>query len=131
MTTKALTAAALACLIALPAQAFEISFTWGILKSCTIRRPNTVANPRFVLKDVPDGTAYIRFTLKDHDAPNYNHGGGLVAYGGQQVIAPGAFKYKSPCPPGGVHTYEWTATAQKKKNGGKLATAKARRSSPE
>ena len=32
-------------------------------------------------------------------------------YGGETVIQPGAFKYKSPCPPSGSHTYEWTITA--------------------
>jgi len=28
------------------------------------------------------------------------------------VIKPGAFKYESPCPPSGSHTYEWDATAK-------------------
>ncbi|OAN78367.1 hypothetical protein A8B82_10865 [Sulfitobacter sp. EhC04] len=68
--------------------------------------------------------------MTDRDVPNYNHGGGVVAYNGQKVIAPGAFKYKSPCPPSGRHTYEWTATAQTKKNGGALATARAARKYP-
>jgi len=46
------------------------------------------------------------------------------------VIQPGAFKYKSPCPPSGSHTYEWTITAigDKKK---KLGKAKATREYPE
>lgn len=124
---------ATATLIALstPAAAFEFSFTWDGLKLCTTGKPNTVPNPAFVLKDVPEGTKFIRFKLKDRDVPNYKHGGGVVAYNGQSTIKPGAFKYKSPCPPSGSHTYEWTATAQTKKNGGKLATAKARRDYPE
>lgn len=45
------------------------------------------------------------------------------------TIAPGAFKYASPCPPGGKHTYEWTAVARDKA-GKTLATAKARRKYP-
>jgi len=54
-----------------------------------------------------------------------------VAYSGQDAIAPGAFKYKSPCPPGGVHTYEWTATAMTDRGGGVLGTASATRQYPE
>lgn len=114
-----------------PAFAFDISFNWDGLKSCTSGNPNTVANPAFTLKDVPEGTKFIRFKLVDKNVPGFNHGGGTVAWNGEAVVATGAFKYKSPCPPNGSHTYEWTATAQSKKNGGKLAEAKARRKYPE
>ena len=79
--------------------------------------------------DLAAATATIRMT--DLDVPSYNHGSGLVAYHGEKVIAPGAFRYKSPCPPGGRHTYEWTATAQTRKMGGKLGVARARRPYPE
>ncbi len=48
------------------------------------------------------------------DAPDYNHGGGTVEYTGQSVIELGAFKYESPCPPNGTHTYVWNATAKNK-----------------
>jgi hypothetical protein len=123
--------AATAILLAAPASAFEISFTWDGLKSCTSGTPNTVANPRFILKDVPEGTKFIRFKLVDTEVRAFDHGGGVVAWGGQEVIEPGAFKYKSPCPPDGSHTYEWTATAQSKKSGGKLGSAKAARPYPE
>ena len=112
------------------ASAFEIGFDWAGLKLCTSGNPNKVTNPQFTLTDVPAGTKYIRFKLVDRDVPGYNHGGGLVAYTGQSVIAPGAFKYKSPCPPSGRHTYEWRATAQSRKNGGKLGVAKAARKYP-
>jgi len=104
------------------ASAFEINFDWTGLKLCTSGTPNRVLNPAFTLKDVPAGTKYIRFKLVDLDVPNYNHGGGVVKYTGQPVIAPGAFKYKSPCPPNGTHKYQWQATAQTKKNGGKIVT---------
>jgi phosphatidylethanolamine-binding protein (PEBP) family uncharacterized protein len=112
------------------ALAFEIGFDWKGLKLCTTGNPNRVHNPRFIVKDVPAGTKYIRFKLVDRDAPGYNHGGGVVAYTGQSAIEPGAFKYKSPCPPSGRHTYIWTATAQSRKNGGKLDVAKAARKYP-
>lgn len=112
------------------AQAFEINFTWDGLKLCTSGNPNRVSNPAFSLKNVPEGTKFIRFKLVDKDVPGYNHGGGVVKYTGQKSIKPGAFKYKSPCPPNGRHTYQWKATAQKKKNGGKLATAARQRKYP-
>lgn len=118
-------------LAALPASAFEMSFAWGPLKSCTSGNPDTVASPAFKLKDVPDGTKFIRFKLTDKNAPGYNHGGGTVAWKGAGTVPAGAFKYKSPCPPDGAHTYEWTATAMSKKNGGKLGEARARRKYPE
>lgn len=117
-------------LTATSASAFEINFTWDGLKLCTSGNPNRVSNPAFALKGVPAGTKFIRFKLVDLDVPQYNHGGGVVKYQGQDVIKPGAFKYKSPCPPNGKHTYRWTATAQTKKNGGKLATAQKSRQYP-
>lgn len=112
------------------AQAFEIDFSWAGLKLCTSGNPNRVSNPEFTLKDVPAGTKFIRFQLVDLDVPGYNHGGGVVAYSGQAKVAPGTFKYKSPCPPNGPHTYEWRATAQSKKNGGKIATTTKARKYP-
>ena len=118
-------------LFALPASAFDLSFEWGPLKACTSGSPNTVDNPVFTLQGVPDGTKFIRFKLKDKNVPHYNHGGGTVAWNGEAAVRAGAFKYQSPCPPNGSHVYEWTATAMSKKNGGKLAEAKAKRKYPE
>ena len=106
-----------------------LSFKWGNIPLCTTGRPNTVANPEFILKGVPSGTTSVHFRLKDLDATGYNHGGGKVAMTGSGKVPSGVFKYKSPCPPGGKHTYEWTATA--KTGSKKLATAKARRRYPE
>ena len=117
-----------------PAQAaeFRISFNWSGLKLCTSGRPNTVANPAFTVKGVPKGTKFIQFRLVDLDVPSYNHGGGVVAISKDGKIPRGAFKYKSPCPPNGTHTYEWTATAKTKKGfgGQKLGVAKAQRKYP-
>ena len=106
-----------------------VSFKWGGIPLCTTGKPNTVANPEFVLKGVPEGTNRLSFKLKDLDVPSYNHGGGKVKMSQSGKVPSGVFKYKSPCPPGGVHTYEWTATAQ---IGNKTAAvAKARRKYPE
>jgi phosphatidylethanolamine-binding protein (PEBP) family uncharacterized protein len=93
---------------------FAISFRWGEIPLCTSGRPNVVPNPRFVLSNVPAGTKFIEFTMTDLDVPTYDHGGGTVSYTGENIIEPGAFTYKSPCPPSGSHRYQWTATAKEK-----------------
>lgn len=108
---------------------FGFTFNWSGLKKCTSGKPNRVANPPFKLSNVPAGVARIDFKMKDRNAPGYNHGGGKVKYKGGTSIAQGAFKYKSPCPPGGRHTYEWTATARDAK-GKKLAVAKSSKKYP-
>ena len=93
------------------ADEFKMSFEWGDIPLCTTGSPNIVDNPVFTLSGVPEGTKFIAFRLTDLDVPGYNHGGGTVEYTGQTIIEPGAFSYKSPCPPNGSHTYEWTASA--------------------
>jgi len=115
------------------ADSFSIGFTWDGLKKCNSGNPNSVQNPAFVVKNIPAGTQVIEFRLKDLDVPGFNHGGGTVAVTSDGTIAPGAFKYQSPCPPGGKHKYEWTATAKSKKgsDGKKLGVAKATRKYPE
>lgn len=106
-----------------------LSFKWGNIPLCTNGRPNTVPNPEFILKGVPAGTTQVDFRLTDLNVPSYNHGGGKVKMTGSGKVPSGLFKYKSPCPPNAVHTYQWTATA---KAGGKtLATATGRRKYPE
>ena len=114
-----------------PVQAgdFEIAFEWGDIPKCTTGRPNQVDNPVFTLSNVPKGTVQIHFKMKDRDVPTFDHGGGKVDYIGIDVIEQGAFKYKSPCPPSGKHTYEWTGTAIDG-NGDKLGKAKARKKYP-
>ena len=112
------------------AEEFSISFEWGDIKKCTTGRPNMVLNPIFTLNNVPEGTKFLKFKMKDKNAPSYNHGGGKIEYFGESVIEPGAFTYKSPCGPSGKHIYEWTVTAQSEKNSGKLAVAKAKKKQP-
>lgn len=125
-------AAMLAGAIALPARAGDFSFTfeWGGIPRCTTGYPNVVPNPVFHVSSVPAGTRMIAFRLTDLDAPGYRHGGGQVAFDGKhKTFAPGAFTYKSPCPPSGRHTYEWHATALDGA-GHVLATAMARQKYP-
>jgi len=121
-------AAALLCAQTAAAD-FSLSFNWGPIARCTTGNPNKVSNPKFVLKGVPAGTTSIDFRLKDLNVPGYNHGSGKVKIATSGAVPSGAFTYQSPCPPNGVHTYEWTATARK---GSKtLAKAKAQRKYPE
>ena len=118
----------------------EFIFDWSDLKNCTTGNPRIVSNPIFYLNNIPDNTRYIQFSLKDRNVPTYSHGGGKVDiseikvikenetnFGKYKfVIEPGKFKYKSPCPPGGKHVYEWSAVAkdEKKKTIGKRAKSK-------
>lgn len=107
----------------------QLSFTWGDIPLCTSGRPNIVPNPVFELTNVPAGTERVDFRMTDLDVPSYNHGGGSAVVTGDGTVASGAFTYKSPCPPNGVHTYEWVAEAV---GGGRvLATARATRPYPE
>jgi phosphatidylethanolamine-binding protein (PEBP) family uncharacterized protein len=132
MLKRAALLAAVAVVLGLtPAVAadFSLGFDWGNLKKCTSGNPNTVPNPRFRLRGVPAGTASIQFRMVDLAVPSYPHGGGTVNYSGASTVEPGAFQYRSPCPPGGRHTYEWTAVA-KDASGKKLGQAKARKAYP-
>lgn len=124
------TVATLAVLLpASPSLAFGLKFDWGKIPMCNSGYPNTVPNPAFTLTDVPAGTKTLRFRMVDLDVPDYDHGGGKVAYAGSAAIAPGAFKYQSPCPPDGSHTYQWTVTALG--DGNKtLGTARASKAYP-
>ncbi len=108
---------------------FSMVFEWGDIPACNTGRPNVVPSPRFQVADLPAGTTSVRFRMKDLNAPRYNHGGGALKMSRSGIVPAGAFTYKSPCPPGGVHTYEWTATARK--GNATLGTAKARRKYPE
>lgn len=110
---------------------FELKFSsWGGIPLCSSGQPGMVGNPSFQLNNLPEGTTSVQLRLKDLDVPGYNHGGSKrlnIREDGR--IAAGTFRYKSPCPPSGVHTYEWTATARK---GGKsLGSASARRRYPD
>ena len=109
---------------------FKMSFEWGDIPRCTTGNPNTVGNPVFKLAGVPAGTTSIQFKLKDRDVPGYDHGGSKrLGISGDGTVPAGIFKYKSPCPPNGVHTYEWTATAR---NGNQvIGQAVAQRKYPE
>lgn len=129
MRLYAILTAGLLPVAALAQETMQLSFIWGDIPLCTTGRPNVVPNPAFELTGVPDGTEQVAFRLTDLDAPNYNHGGGNATVSGDGTVAPGALTYKSPCPPGGVHTYEWVAEAT---GGGEvLAIARAARPYPE
>jgi hypothetical protein len=106
------------------AENFSFTFKWGDIPLCTSGKPNIVENPFFMITDAPPHTEIILFKMVDEDVPTYKHGGGEVKYHGENMIKPGAFTYKSPCPPNGPHTYTWTAYALDK-NRRVLATAQS------
>jgi len=85
----------------------SVDFAWQASDRCSRRSPEIrVAN-------VPATTQTLQVKLKDRDVPNWNHGGGTVAYDGSGVIPAGALKsgYNGPCPPSGSHRYEFTVKA--------------------
>jgi hypothetical protein len=96
---------------------FAVDVTWAGSRYCFDPQ-----SPPFTVSGVPTGTRQLRFTMKDLDAPNFVHGGGSVAYGGQRRIERGAFSYRGPCPPAGQHRYQWTVEALDA-SGHSLATA--------
>ena len=113
LTTVIVTALALASFASTAwADDFKVTgFSWGSIGDCNSGMPNTVPNPEFTVSGVPAGTVKLSMYMLDLDAPGFNHGGGKADYTGGDKILPGAFKYQSPCPPGGAHRYEWRITA--------------------
>lgn len=89
----------------LAAASLQVDFSWAGTTACSSQPP------AFKIGGIPQGTEKLRFTMKDQDVPNYNHGGGVVTYSGSPDIPAGAFSYKGPCPPSGSHTYLWTVQA--------------------
>lgn len=90
---------------ATPVAPLGVSFNWDGTSKCF-----DPASPAFTVSGAPAETAKLKFRMKDLDAPSFNHGGGEVAYSGQQVPR-GAFIYKGPCPPSGSHDYRWDVSA--------------------
>jgi phosphatidylethanolamine-binding protein (PEBP) family uncharacterized protein len=96
---------AIAFVAATPAFAMSASFSWTGIAACS------GPSPAFTISGAPAGTASLRFAMRDRNAPDYNHGGGTVAFAGGRV-AQGAISYRGPCPPGGeTHLYVWTIEA--------------------
>lgn len=93
-----------AIMVAAPAAAMSLSFSWAGMAACGTRPPG------FTLSGVPHGTERLSFRMIDLAVPSYPHGGGNIAYRGDRVPA-GSFAYHGPCPPHGRHTYRWTVEA--------------------
>jgi phosphatidylethanolamine-binding protein (PEBP) family uncharacterized protein len=105
------------------ASAMSLSFSWAGVPHCSHH------SPAFTLSLVPAGTRRLAFRLVDLDFPPFPHGGGTIAYQGDNVAA-AAFSYVGPCPPPGHrHTYRWTVRALDAA-GKMLATASAARPYP-
>ncbi len=88
-----------------PVSAMSASFSWNGIAACS------GPSPAFTISGAPAGTANLRFAMRDQNVPDYDHGGGTVAFAGGKV-AQGAISYRGPCPPGGeTHVYIWTIEA--------------------
>nr|WP_313012437.1 phospholipid-binding protein [Brucella intermedia] len=83
-----------------------VSFQWGPTKKCFDPK-----SPPISVSGVPAGTKTLEFKMIDKNAIDFTHGGGKVAYTGKAQIPYGAFRYKGPCPPSGVHYYKITVNA--------------------
>ncbi len=104
----------------------SLGFRWGPTGQCF--DPNS---PPITLADVPDGTVKLRFRMTDLDATGFNHGGGEVAFDGQETLGYGAFHYKGPCPPDPSRPHHYELSMQALDAGGKvLASARAERRFP-
>lgn len=109
----------LATAVASPALAdMKVSFDWGQTKKCFDHN-----SPPITLSGVPVGTAKLDIQMTDRNAMDFHHGGGKVAYDGNNSLPYGAFSYTGPCPPS-KHKYRFTVKALDAK-GKELATAKA------
>ncbi|MGO4670194.1 hypothetical protein [Bosea sp. 2RAB26] len=93
------------------------------------------ASPEFKVGNVPAATKTLRFKMVDRQAPNYQHGGGEVAFFGKASASipcgalTGGYNGPSPPPPQ-VHDYEWTVTALDA-SGTAIAAGTATRKFPE
>ncbi len=107
-----------------PAAAMSIEFSWKGYSACSS------SSPGFTVKGVPSGTVKLLFRMVDMDMTSYPHGGGTIAYAGNNTIRPGAFFYTGPCPPPRKqHRYEWTVQAVDA-DGRVLDSASSRRKFP-
>jgi len=88
----------------------NVIFSWDGATSCAKSE-----SPPFVVRNIPEGTRTLRFSLSNQADPLARYGGGDVPYTpngrGLATITPGAFTYKGPCSPEIVGMYKWTVLA--------------------
>ena len=101
----------------------KVSFDWGPTKKCFDSK-----SPPISLSGVPAGTQKLDIQMTDRNAMDFRHGGGKVAYDGNNSLPYGAFNYKGPCPPS-KHKYRFTVKALDA-TGKTIGTAQAERFFP-
>jgi len=82
-----------------------VNFSWDGTARCF-----DPASPPFAISNAPAQTASLNFRLTDLNVPQFDHGGGSIAYAGPEIPR-NAFRYKGPCPPSGSHKYQWDVEA--------------------
>ena len=92
----------------------SVDFTWKLKHRCA------PISPELRLSGIPPGTVELSVSMKDHDRPGNNHGGGFVkndsGFPSEYVIPEGGLKsrYMGPCNPvfeSFGHDYEFYVTA--------------------
>ncbi|MDR2695919.1 MAG: hypothetical protein LBC79_06020 [Deltaproteobacteria bacterium] len=69
-------------------------------------------NPEIRLTNVPPGTAFLKVAMRDTHRPNFDHGGGVIAYDGSGRVPEGSLsRYRGPQPPAG-ETHRYVITVQ-------------------
>ena len=103
----------------------DVAFSWEGTPACSHE------SPEIQVSNVPDGTVSLRVKLKNVKVPEWNQGGGSVAYDGSGIIPAGALDigYNGPCPPDGRIKYEFSVMAVNGE-GAIIGFGKARRTFP-
>ena len=112
--------------VAKDAAKIELAFSWPKGSPCF------GPSPAMTLSNIPKNTAYLKFEMRDLNAP-FRHGGGTLSYTGDNIIPQGALKdYQGPCPPmGQVHTYEISVNALTQKKDLIVGTGASSKKFPE
>lgn len=107
----------------------DVIFSWEGTVECS-KSPS----PSFVVRNIPEDTRTLRFTLTNDADPLAPYGGGDVSYTpnprNMAVLTPGAFTYNGPCSRVIVGRYKWTVLALDE-NGRTLVGGWARKNYPQ
>ncbi len=96
MRTLLLTALLVTALPSFAQSSLMVDWEWKRAHQCSS------TSPSIEVDDISADAKSLTITLVDQDAPDFDHGGGVVAHDGRQKVSipEGALKsYRGPCPP--------------------------------
>lgn len=101
---------------------FSVDYNWSLVDRCSS------ASPELRITGIPAGTNSLEITLVDHDAPNYSHGGGIIATVNEikeLTVEKGSLKnYRGPCPPNfSSFGHDYSFVVKARSSTGELASA--------